>query len=309
MSHSSSFVLSLITALGWVLIGALLAWLGSYLIAKRSGAFRKVDLRLSLMGRELVPKPSFQEVIYGYDVKPDDRVFCVLRFVITNSGRLTARAVKLRLAFPMVLRAGSSDEKWDAKVYGTFSDSDLRRTSFTRGPYEHSYYKLESLDPGGETVIDQIIEVSLASGIPVDVNAVTADGVPCHARVDVQWKALPIEVSIQAEDSTIREASFTVRAYRAKSKEEIETKLSRAASRAVGKQPEAEKHKKRLVRIDGIVVIPRLSAIPKPKEFRHIKWNAYTQEYEKSRVWLLSRWEPAIEQNSWDQSEPGNQGA
>ena len=60
-----------IISLGVGIIIGLAGILSGYKIAKKSGAFRKIKLEISLWNQSLIPDPQFEQVIYGYSIDED----------------------------------------------------------------------------------------------------------------------------------------------------------------------------------------------------------------------------------------------
>lgn len=294
-------VLSLIsliigTAIG--IAGIIIGVAYAYRIAKKSGAFRKALLNISLMAQSLIRDPQFSEVIFGYPldrVDEHDKILFVLPFEITNDGELSAKNVVVRLVFPLSLRCGGFDPDLIKfmKVHGAYEKSEIKRRSFTHAGFEHVDYVIPEIEPKGRVILEEAIDIAHASGMPFTVDAVSRDGVPLRVKGFLEW-SVRVYIRVSATDMMPIDGHFQVRSYQAYDKEELgdrimehETKALREALSKMGASKEfvSEAHAPG-VRKRGIVVIPKLRRTPKPEKST-IKGTIYIGEPENSEIRLV----------------------
>lgn len=293
-------ILNLISLVVGTVIGAAGIWIG-YRIAKKSGAFRKVVLDIRLMDQSLIRYPQLEEVIFGYPIDHDDIAYCHLPFKIRNNGELSAKNVSIRLVFPLVLREfkglAFKDNLLDyMDILGFYDKSDVKRRSYKYGGFQYIDYVMPKIDPKESGIIEEVIDITNASGMPIKTNAVTKDGVPVEIKGYFNWLAGPVYVRVSADDIEPIEGHFHVRSYQAQNIEELKKKIM------LGKETQALR--KELAEIGApkglienayappvrkaIVIMPKLEKIPKPKEYSAIKISIYQEEPEKSERWLVT---------------------
>jgi len=263
-------------------------------IAERSGAFRKAELGISLMGQSLVPKPEFRDLIFGYSAEDDDLVVCLLPFELTNKGELSAKNVSMRLVFPMTLLPPTDLEAYEVK--GLYDKSEIKSKSFESQGRRFVDYSFPELPAGGGNAgVEQAIAITYGLGIPFAVDAVSKDGVPLRVEGRVEWTA-PVLVRVWATDVLPLEASFTLKCYRARDRGELGEKVMGAATSAVrDKLSEIGAPNDFVSSVfapgvaePAILVMPKLNKIPKLRENMWVKGALYFEEPEESERWLLS---------------------
>lgn len=284
---------AVVSAVIAAVLSGLITWFITRRTAKKSGAFRKADLRVQVFGKELLPNAEFQEIMFALGssiANIRDRAFCIVRFQITNKGTLTAKDVKLRVAWPVALVEDVERLDIERLARGALTESYYVRKTFTDPPYIRTDYRLESLDPGSIAQIDEFVEVAHASGAPLEFSGETADGVPVRVKAEVRWQTLPVHATIQATDCEKGYGSFSVRSYPLQSIDEISDRLKADLPKAAGKTKQAHL---RGDLVTAIVVKPNLLSVPKPEAMSEIEWSVYVQQEEGTEGWILVRWEPA----------------
>ncbi|MDI6704492.1 MAG: hypothetical protein QME40_07470 [bacterium] len=292
-------ILNLISLVVGTVISIAGIWIG-YKIAKKSGAFRKVKLDISLMNQSLIPDPQFEQIIYGYSVEENAIALCILPFMIKNAGELSAKNVNIRLAIPLGLREfkASIDEEELFKrmdIFGGYDKSDIKRRAYKFGGVRHIDYVIPAINPRSSVVIEEAIDITNASGMPFKVNAISKDGVPLQVKGYLKWSAPSIYVGVSATDVEPIGGYFWVRSYQVKDKEELGEKIMEDETQALREElskigaPKGFVSKVYAPGISkkAIVIIPKLEKALKPKAYATIKRPIYMEEPEKSERWLI----------------------
>ena len=265
-----------------------------YKIAKKSGAFRKVVLDVSLMNQSLTYDPQLKEVIFGYPVSQNDIAYCYLPFEISNNGELSTHNVYVTLAFPLLLVPGLDDD--NVKLDIKFVDhSGVKRSSFEFKGRWYVTYKISQIDPGRSVRIGELIDIVRASITPFKVDGISKDGVPYQATCHLEYRS-QIHVQVSATDIAPLGGHFCVRSYQAKNREELKKKIVWEETQVLRKRLAEIGAPKEIienlyapgVNAKAIVIMPELKKIPKPKECSAIKGLVYIEEHEKSKVWLIT---------------------
>lgn len=295
-------MLNLISLVAGIAIGIAGIWIG-YRIAKKSGAFRKVVLDVSLMSQSLIRNPQFEEVIFGYsvnEVDKDDIVLCILPFKISNSGELSAENIAVRFVFPLILRRGGfrDDLLEEMDILGAYDKSDIKRKSFIKEGFEYVDYLLPRINPGESAVIEEAIDITYASGIPFNVNTVTKDAVPIKVKGHVRWTTRT-DLRVSAMNVAPLVGHFCVRSYQFQDQKELgkkirddETRNLREELSKIGAPEGFIQHV--YAPFSKIVIVPKLEKIPKTKKYSAIKGFVYIGEVEKSEMWLFTNDEREI---------------
>jgi len=289
-----------IISLGVGIIIGLAGILSGYKIAKKSGAFRKIKLEISLWNQSLIPDPQFEQVIYGYSIDEDAIALCILPFKIKNDGELSAKDVTIRLVIPLGLREfkglAFKEEKLleYMSIFGRYDKSDIKRKSYKFGGFRHIDYVIPAIPPRSSAVIEEAIDITNASGMPFNVNAISKDGVPLQIKGYLNWST-QIYVGVSATDVAPLEEHFYVRSYQAQNKEELGEKIMEDETHALREELSKIKAPKEFVSKvyapgiskKAIVIIPKLEKVTKPKEYAAIKRPIYIEEPKKSERWLI----------------------
>ena len=293
-------ILNLVSLVVGIIIGIASIWIG-YKIARKSGAFRKVMLEISLMNQSLIPDSQFEQVIYGYPVDENAIALCILPFKIKNNGELSAKDVTIRLIIPLVLRefkglAFKEEEFLEYMgIFGSYDKSDIKRRSYKFGGFRHIDYVIPAIGPKRSVVIEEAIDIINASGMPLKVNALSKDGVPLQVEGHLKWST-QIYVGVSATDVAPLEGRFNVRSYQVQSKEELGEKVMKDETQALREELSKMGAPKEFVsnvyapgtNKKAIVIIPKLEKVSKPKEYESIKELIFIEEPEKSERWFTN---------------------
>ncbi|MCL0057788.1 hypothetical protein M1N05_01790, partial [Dehalococcoidales bacterium] len=179
--------------------------LAGYRIAKKSGAFRRVELDILLMNQSLTREPQTNRVVFGNPVGEDEKalVVCILPFMIHNKGELSAKNVQFRLVFPLEIRAVFNEKEVfeKASLMGFYTKSDLRRNTFDNEGHRYIDYMFPEVQPKTSGVAEEGIQLNpLLIGIQIPVEAVTKNGIPLKVVTRVQMKKATITVGLSAEN-------------------------------------------------------------------------------------------------------------
>jgi len=277
-----------------------------YRIAKQSGAFKRVKLDILLMSQSLTHEPQTNRVVFGGSVDDKAQVLCFLPFAVRNRGELSAKNVRLRLIFPLGVRA-SFDERAvfeEASLLGVYTKSDLRRNTFDNEGHRYVDYMFPEVPPNGFVGTEEPIQLSpFLTGIPLSVRAVSKNGVPLRVKGHLQTKAT-IVVAASAENVETISTQFDVEFWSARNKEELSKKLMEQETEALreelvqkyeSKLPERKRKQFReevvsqvfadSVRGRTIVVMPKLHTSEKSRKGSP---SVYIEELEESSRWLIS---------------------
>lgn len=290
-----------LTILVSLLVGAALAVFSHWLTAtyqkrhdRRVGAFRKSDLHVKVLLSDLLPEQGFDEILFalGSSVKNTrDRAFCIVTFLISNEGDLSAKDVRLRVAWPAALM--ESVKRLDLERYqkGKSTVSGYEREAYTDDGYEHIVYRFSSIDPGSTAQLLEHVEVASVSEGPLCNSGETAHGSPHSTGTEPSRQMAPIHVFLQATDQTKQHASFAIRSVRQQSVDEICAYMHQATEKTIDIMN--SKHTPpRIVKM--IIVEPKLVPVPKPEGMDKIlAWSAFWQQKEGSSGWRVDRIELA----------------
>lgn len=278
----------IIGAIGVII--AVIALLYQRRIAQQT-VFKKATLKVSVMGQRLIPKPEFSEIFFGYSIGKGDAVFCEIPFVIENTGDLSAKNIQIRLSFPLSLRCGEGlmDNIKIGPGVGFYDKSRFKRRAYKYRGFEYVDYLLSEMAPHQKCPISEPVDVTYSSSIPVEVNAVSKDGVPLKVGVDFLVSS-KIEVGICAEDIAPFTEHFFVGSVEAEDMKELQKKVAAKRMNILKKMDWRRAAENDLPNPfkDAIAVMPNLKKVPKPKEGPQIKGTVYVEErLEQSRIEVL----------------------
>ena len=292
-------IFTIISLVVGVIIG-IAGILTGYKIAKKSGSFRKVELEISLMNQSLIPDPQFEQVIYGYSIEEDAIALCFLPFKIKNSGELSAKDVTISLIIPLILRelkgfVFKEEELLEYMgIFGHYNKSDIKRKSYKFGGFRHIHYVIPAIHPRSIGVIEEVIDITNASGMPFKVDAISKDDVPLQVEGRLNWST-QIYVRVSATDVAPLEGYFYVRSYQAQNKEELGEKIMNDETQALREELYkigAPKEFASKVHAPGIskktiAIIPKMKKVPKPKGYADFNRLTYKEEPEESERLLV----------------------
>lgn len=279
---------AVITGLVLVGVSALVTWVLTMRHSRKIGELRRARLSVSLFRLELIPKKDVNELVFALGDRirhAHDKAFCVVRFEVSNIGDLTARDVRLRIAWPVALREAVENAELKYSAVGVSSEADFKHGTQADPPYYYTTHSIPSLDPHDAFRVDELVEVAHASELPMDIEAEDADGLPIKVRLVVRLSMLPVVVTIRALDQPPETAFFTVRSYNVGTIGEIRTALN-------AKIPEGWFHAKSGSWVTSLVLRPNLEEEPKPPDVRDIEWSVFRQVKDDLKAWVLTRWQP-----------------
>jgi hypothetical protein len=284
----------------------------AYLIAKRSGAFRKVRFNISLMDRSLFPAPEFSEVAFGCPVDDNALVICYLPFRISNHGQLSARNVTIRFAYPSGIRPFRHDILQDMELFGPLYKSDIRRQAFELEGRKIVDYLIPVIHPGKESgvLIEEGIDINFQSALsaPFVFGATTKDRIPLQVTARLNLLAR-IDVRVAAEDVAPLECHFGIRCYRVEDERELAEKIAQDETETFRENLRQQFYSRIKVPQDKrkdveqfiskayprdiskamILVMPKLIKVPMSKEeYSTIKRPLYAEEVKRSVRWLIA---------------------
>jgi hypothetical protein len=264
------------------IIMVIVGWWFNYKNIKKTGGFDFPELKIYLMEQSVAPNHDLKEIIYGHNAKKGDLVFCQLPFEIRNEGNKSAENLHLKIFFPLGLRCiqGFKDEIFEHKIaYGAVNESDVKRISNIYRGYECVEYYIKELGPKLRTILPEVIDVSLVSGIPLDINAVSKDKIPFRVKLQLILSA-KILISLSAKNLKPVEGRIEINGLIVQDKDDLEKKVIAKKLKSI----KEELLKKESINIHGksIVIYPKLQKIPLPIEFSGIKQTAYIEEPEES---------------------------
>lgn len=280
------------TIIGLVITTALSVYAVRYQrkVAEAS-VFTKAVLEVVVMGQRLIPNSEFSEIDFGYSVGKDDIVFCVIPFAIRNTGELSAENVQVRLSFPLALRGGESlmkNVKFE-QIMGAYDKSDIKRRAYRHESSEYVDYLLPEIGPHQTCMLEEPIDVTYSSSIPMKVDAVSKDKVPLTIELDFLVSSR-VDVGVSAKDIAPASGHFFVRAFATKDMKELQAKVTEDRVKALTEMrddPQAFKRNLPDLLKNAIAVTPELRKVPKPKKGPQIKGTAYMEEPKQSKRALL----------------------
>lgn len=209
------------------LVAGLFSTLADYVIKKKSGAFRRVELDILLMDQSLTRESL--RIAFGYPVIDEKAVVvCILPFGIHNRGELSAKNVHFRLIFPLGIKAAINEGKVfeQMSVMGPYKKSDLRRNTSDDNNYRYIDYVFPEIHPKTSAGVEEGIHLHpLLVGIQVPVEVTTKDGIPLKLETHVLVKKATITVELSAENVEPVIAQFDVEVYSAQNNEELNKKI------------------------------------------------------------------------------------
>jgi len=248
---------------------------------------QRPQLALMLFSHQLGPGEEAHELIYmlGHrKLKAQDSVICDARFGIRNNGEVTARGIRLTIAWPLALKESVEQPGVEVVAKGPACDESYHSSVDIQAPYHYRTHFIDSIDPGDEIGVVDKIEVAHASGFPFDVEAETADGAPVKASLFVQLRMQPAYAVLRAHDMVPRTYSFTVRSFSVEKPHEVAKELR---ARTIADASESGEGRW----VQALLVRPELTRLPKPKELKVSEVDIYVQQKPNSGIWMLSRWE------------------
>lgn len=280
--------------------------MAGYRIAKKSGAFKRAELDISVMNQSLTREPQTNRVVFGCLVDEKALVVCLLPFMIHNRGELSAKNVHFRLIFPLGIRASFDEvavfEK--ASLMGAYTKSDLRRNTFDNEGYRYVDYMFPEVPPKGFVGTEEGIQLSpYLTGLRIPVKVVSKDGIPLEVETRVQAKAA-ITVQSSAENVEPITAQLDVEVYPARNEEELNEKIAEQETEALREElvqkyeSQMPEHKRKKFREDfvykaypdgirrrTIAVMPKLYKLETSREgFSAVYWEKPTE----SSRWVIS---------------------
>jgi hypothetical protein len=201
-------------------------------IAEQSGLLDKPDLDIILFDKSLIKKDEFNQIIYAnpYEDKSAGKknyIFCSLPFVIKNNNeKVSAKNVVLDIKIPKGCRGdGLAGEFYKYTQYGGhFDKEELKRKNYNFDGYDGISYVIPEIIPEGKAYIEELVEISYLSGIPIDVDRIVKDNKSYNVKVEALI-ASDIYIGVSATDIKKKEKRLKIRAYRAKNKEEFAEKI------------------------------------------------------------------------------------
>ena len=184
---------------------------------------QKVQLDVLMIGEPLFEDPELYEIIYGIPEKSGKIVTCHLQFDIRNTGETTAEEISFSITSPLNLTHGID-----------ISEVNLSEYMISRGPIKHEFEILNnrsvskmyvhSLHPRSAFRFTVPLNILYASIIPIDVGAITADGVPIKISTQLEVET-PIVVRLSAKNYSFHETKFNIRTVFIKNKKELNEKI------------------------------------------------------------------------------------
>jgi len=251
------------------------------------GEQQRPQLALMLFSQQLGPGSGVHELVFmlGHrELKARDSVICDVRFGIRNTGEVTARGIRLTVAWPLALKEVVEQLDVEVEAKGPAREESYQCSVDTQPPYHYRTHFIDSIDPGDEIGLIDRIEVAHASGFPFEVKAETADGVPVKAGFFVQLRIEPAYAILRAHDAFPQKCSFTVKSFSVDTPKEVAQELK---ARTTADASESGKGRW----VQSLLVRPELTRLAKPEGLKDSEVNVYLQEKPSSGIWMLSRWE------------------
>lgn len=210
------------------IIGLAGIWAG-YIIAKKSGSFRKIIFDIKVHNISLLEKNKQTYIVYGFDKNENDRVLCQLPISIVNNGDKTAYDVIIRFRFNLILKdLGRLNRKDIESKYmrldGPYDLNDIKRTSFTKNGFYYVDYILPEIRPTSKFHLNELIDISIASGMSVSDDVVSKEGVPIKLESKIDWKSI-VQILVSADETKPITATITIESFMAKNIDELVNKI------------------------------------------------------------------------------------
>lgn len=259
-------------------------------------------LRVEVLGREIMPDADFDEVVFALGdslTNERDKAFCILSFLITNDGEVTAKDVRLQVHWPALLmqwighleREPVGNDSIVTKYSREVDTSDPKWTTIT--------YAFGAINPGVTAQILEYAEVSSASGVKTRISGQFAGGEAYETDLEIKWKLGPVHLVLTATDYPRLHSAFAIKSVRGKTMDDVAADLQAISEQAFEKlrgtrlRPEV---------ITSILVSPHLEEVPKPATLPDdVDWRVLWQEKEGSEGALIGRIE--VEDPSKEQEE------